>query len=247
MTVDTETGEMKILGVSRDTMADVDIYSEEGKFIDTDRKQIAFSYAYGSEKVTGGRNTTTSLSRLFYSLPFENYFAINMNALVTLNDLIGGVTLTSSMTFDSPIDGRTIHEGETVTLHGKEADYYVRHRDTSQLDSNSDRMKRQQEYISAFMSSAIPAAKKDLSIVTKLYNEIRVNSDTSLTLPKLTYIASTAVTKVRSANDIEFLSMKGTYTEGEYAELNVSNKDAIRTMLDVFYTPLADVPDGIEK
>ena len=243
-TVDTETGKTKILGISRDTMADVDLYSEEGKFIDTERMQMAFSYAYGSDTVTGGKNTTTSVSRLYYGLPFDNYFAINMKALITLNDTIGGVTLTSSMTFTSPIDGRTINEGETVTLHGKEADYYVRHRDTEKLDSNNDRMKRQQEYIRAFLNSIIPAAKKDISIISKLYDEIQVNSDTTLDLSKMTYIASTALTKMRSASDIEYVSLKGEITEGEYAELNPTNEDTIRSMLDVFYTPLADVPES---
>lgn len=244
LTLDTVTGEVKILGVSRDTMADVDLYSEQGRFIDTQRLQMAFAYAYGSDDVTGGKNTTTSLSRLFYGLPFENYFAINMDALVTLNDTIGGVTLTSSMTFQSPIDGRTIYEGDTVTLHGKEADYYVRHREIEKLDSNNDRMKRQQEYIRAFMGSIVPAAKKDISIVSNLYNEIQVNSDTTLDLAKMTYIASTAASKLDSASQIEYVSLQGEVTEGEYAELNVKNEDAIRTMLDVFYTPLADVPDS---
>ena len=62
----------------------------------------------------------------------------------------------------------------------------------------------------------------------------------------MTYIASTALTKLRSASDIEYVALPGTITEGEYAELNPSNEDTIRTMLDVFYTPLADVPDGIQ-
>lgn len=242
-TLDTKTGKVKILGVSRDTMADVDLYSEQGSYIDTQRMQMAFSYAYGSDEVTGGKNTTTSLSRLFYGLPFDNYFAINMKALITLNDTIGGVTLTSSMTFTSPIDGRTINEGETVTLHGKEAERYIRSRDISELDSNNDRMQRQQEYIRAFIASVIPAAKKDISVISDLYNEIQVNSDTTLDLPKMTYLASTAVTKLDDASDIEYISLKGDITKGEYAEMNVKNEDAIRTMLDVFYTPLADVPD----
>lgn len=242
-TLDTKTGKVKILGVSRDTMADVDLYSEQGQFIDTQRMQMAFSYAYGNNEVSGGKNTTTSLSRLFYGLPFDNYFAINMKALITLNDTIGGVTLTSSMTFTSPIDGRTINEGETVTLHGKEAERYVRSRDISELESNNDRMQRQQEYIRAFIASVVPAAKKDISVVSRLYNEIQVNSDTTLDLPKMTYIASTAVTKLDSVTDIEYISLKGDITKGEYAEMNVKNEDAIRTMLDVFYTPLADVPD----
>lgn len=243
LALDTETGDMKILGISRDTMADVDLYSEQGKFIDTERMQMAFSYAYGSDKVTGGMNTMTSISRLFYGLPVDDYFAINMNALITLNDTIGGVTLTSSMTFTSPIDGRTINEGETVTLHGKEADYYVRHRDTKKLDSNNERMERQQEYIQAFLSSIIPAAKKDISVVTKLYDEIKVNSDTSLDLAKITYIASTAATKLNSASDIDYISLRGKITEGEYAEMNLTNEETMKAMLEVFYTPLAEVPD----
>lgn len=246
LSIDTETGAVKILGVSRDTMADVDLYSEKGDYADTEKMQIAFSYAYAGGKVRGGENTTKSLSRLFYGLPLENYFAINMKALITLNDTIGGVTLVSSMTFTSPIDGRTINKGETVTLHGKEADAYVRSRDTEKLDSNNERMQRQQEYIRAFLSSIVPAAKKDISVISKLYDEIKVNSDTSLNLPKITYIASTAVTKLRKASDIEYVSLKGPITKGDYAEMHVTNEETIKTMLSVFYTPLAEVPDGLK-
>ena len=193
-------------------------------------------------KVTGGDNTRKTISRLFYGLPLKYHFAIDMDALITLNDVIGGVTLTSSITFTSPIDGRTIAEGETVTLHGKEAEYYVRHRDTEILDSNNDRMKRQQEYIKAFMSSIIPAAKKDASVVMDLYNEIKVNSETNLRLPQITYLSTTALTKLRRAGDIEYVSLTGEITAGEHAELNVSNATLMRTMLDIFYKPLADVP-----
>ncbi|MBQ4238795.1 MAG: LCP family protein [Ruminococcus sp.] len=246
LTADTVTGKVRILGISRDTMADIDLYSEEGAFVDTEKKQMAYAYAYGNEKVSGGKNTNTSISRLFYGLPFNNYFAINMNALITLNDTIGGVTLTSSMTFTSPIDGRTINEGETVTLHGKEAERYVRSRDTEVLDSNNARMQRQQEYIRAFLQSIVPAAKKDISVISKLYDEIKVNSDSSLDIAKMTYIASTALTKLRNASDIEYVNLKGEITAGEHAEMHVTNENAIRTMLDVFYTPLADVPKALK-
>ncbi|MBQ1898262.1 MAG: LCP family protein [Ruminococcus sp.] len=246
LTADTVTGKVRILGISRDTMADIDLYSEEGAFVDTEKKQMAYAYAYGNEKVSGGKNTNTSISRLFYGLPFNNYFAINLNALITLNDTIGGVTLTSSMTFTSPIDGRTINEGETVTLHGKEAERYVRSRDTEVLDSNNARMQRQQEYIRAFLQSIVPAAKKDISVISKLYDEIKVNSDSSLDIAKMTYIASTALTKLRNASDIEYVNLKGEITAGEHAEMHVTNENAIRTMLDVFYTPLADVPKALK-
>ena len=62
----------------------------------------------------------------------------------------------------------------------------------------------------------------------------------------MTYIASTALTKLRNASDIEYVSLKGEITAGEHAEMNISNENAIRTMLDVFYTPLADVPTALK-
>lgn len=238
LAIDTKTGSIKILGISRDTMADIDIYSSEGKFIDTEKRQMAYAHAYSGDGVTGGQNTLTSLSRLFYGLPLKDYFAINLDALHTLNDAIGGVTLTSSMTFVSADTGRTINEGETVTLSGKEAEQYIRNRDKSELESNNDRMQRQQEYIRAFISSIFPAAKKDISVVTNLYNAIKSNSDSTLDLTKITYIASTALSHMKNASDIQYLNLKGKITKGENAEMYPSNEETIRTMLDVFYKPI---------
>ena len=239
LAIDTKTGSIKILGISRDTMSDVDVYSEEGKFIDTEKLQMAYAYAYSSETVTGGHNTLTSISRLFYGLPLNDYFAINLDALTTLNDAIGGVTLTSSMTFVSPEDGRTIYEGQTVTLHGEEAERYVRSRDKSELESNNDRMQRQQEYIKAFITQIFPAAKKDISTVSNLYSAIKENSDTTLDLTKITYLASVAMSHMNSASDIEYINLKGKIVQkGDNAQMYVSNEESIKTMLDIFYTPI---------
>ncbi|MBQ6498721.1 MAG: LCP family protein [Ruminococcus sp.] len=238
LAVDAKTGSTKILGISRDTMSDVDVYSDEGKFIDTEKLQMTYAYSFKGTNVTGGQNTLTTISRLFYGLPMNDYFAINLSALKTLNDAIGGVTLTSSMTFESPEDGRTILEGETVTLHGAEADKYVRSRYIAELESNNDRMARQQEYIRAFIASIFPAAKKDISVVSNLYGAIKENSDSTLDITKLTYIASMALSHMKSASDIEYINLSGKIVEGKNAEMYVSNEDAIKTMLDVFYTPM---------
>ena len=234
VTVDTKTGKIKILGVSRDTMADVDVYSLEGKYIDTENKQISYAYSYSSDKVTGGANTTVSLSRLFFNLPLKNYFAINLDALTTINDAIGGVTLTSSITFVSPEDGRTINEGETVTLHGKEAQYYIRTREFDELTSNNERMNRQQQYIIALIQSVIPALKEDISRVTSLYNEVSENSDSNMSLSDIVYISSVVLPKIKSI-DVDFVTLTGEITKGEFAEMHVSNDDAITAMLEVFY------------
>ena len=235
--LNTSNGRMSVISVSRDTMSDVNLYSDEGKYIDTEKMQMAYAYSFGNKHITGGQNTSVSLSRLFYGLPVNNYFALNLDALTTINDAIGGVTVTSSISFISPIDNREIEAGETVTLHGREVVRYVRERDKSDPNSSNTRMQRQQEYVRAFLSQVLPAVKKDLSMVTNLYNIISVNSDTNLDLPKMTYLASVMVSKMNSTSDIEYLSLKGkTVSEGkELVEFYADDTDVLETMLKVFY------------
>lgn len=239
VTVDDKTGKTTIIGVSRDTMLDVNVYSSEGHFVHTEKTQLAYAYSFRSDDVTGGENVNTSLTRLFFGLPFNNYFAIDLAALKDLNDAIGGVTLTSKMSFESEYYGRTIEVGEEITLHGQDAETYVRSRDKSKLDSNNERMDRQQQYIKAFLSSIVPAAKKDLSTVTSLYNVVKENADSTLDLPKVTYLASTALSKMRSSNEIEYLRMNGELElVGKNAQMTLDDKDVLETMLKVFYTQI---------
>lgn len=236
---DTDTGKLTVIGVSRDTMTDVGIYSPAGKYVDTSLMQITYAYSYGNDSIPGGANTALALSRLFYGLPVNHYFALNMNALKDLTDAIGGVTLTLSTDFESAVYRRKLWAGETVTLYGRDAEVYVRTRNLYQLDSNVDRMKRQQEFIRAFLSQVIPAVKKDLSLVTELYGIIEVNSDSNLDLTKIVYLASQLVSKMDSVSDISYLSLSGEVVKGgEHAQFYADEESILEMMLKVFYTPV---------
>lgn len=234
--LDTSTGKLSVIAVSRDTMTDVSLYSAEGRYIDTEIMQLAYAYSFGNHDISGGENTTSSLSKLFFGLPVNHYFAINLDALGDLTDAIGGVTLTSSFEFYSQVYQEEIYEGETVTLYGEDARRYVQSRNTEILDSNSSRMQRQQEFIRAFLSQVIPAVKKDLSLVTSLYHVIDSNSDSNFDLPKIVYLASELVSKFRSMSDIDFYSIKGEIVSGDqHAEFYPDDKNIMETMLAVFY------------
>lgn len=234
----TETGEMSIIAVSRDTMADVNVYSDQGKFIDTEQKQLAYAYSFGNRDVSGGENTAKALTKLLFGFPVNFYFAINLDALVTLNDAIGGVTVTASSEIDTGI--RTIQQGETVTLHGTEVTRYVRSRDTNVLDSNNARMKRQQEYIRAFMTQVVPAIKKDWSLIRELYDIIKSNSDTNYELPDIIYLGKKAADKLRSSADIEYYTLEGETKKGEeYTEYHVDDKNVLEVLVKVFYKPVS--------
>ena len=236
--IDDYTGKTTILGVSRDTMLDVDIFSADGKYMNTEKTQLSYAYSYGNDQVPGGKNVNTSLTRLFFGMPMNNYFAIDMASLEELNDAVGGVTLTSKMTFVSKETGQTVNKGDTVTLTGEDVITYVRSRDVNVLESNNTRMDRQQQYIMAFLQSIVPAAKKDLSTVTKLYGVVRKNADSTLDLPKVTYLSTAALTKLKSASEIEYIRLNGKIKAGEHAEMYLDDKDTFKTMLKVFYTPL---------
>ena len=250
LAINSKNGKVKLLNISRDIITDVNVYSQEGAFIDTERIQIAYSNAYSEKGSTGGHNTNRSVSRLMFGLPMENYFEINLDAVSTLNDAVGGVRVTSALTFTSPEDGRTINEGDDVTLHGKEAEYYVRRRDIKELESNNDRMQRQQEYIMSFLGSIVPEAKKNPKVISELYSAIRENSETTLSASELIYIASSAVENIHSLSDIEIIKFDGEIVAGINAEMYVSDDEVLSKMLDIFYEPLntsaTEAPESTE-
>lgn len=235
--IDETNKKISIIPISRETMCEINIYTDDGMYIGQDVKQLCLAFGYGNDPKQRAENVTTAVSRLCYNIPIASYFTIDLVAIPILNDDVGGVSVTPNFSFVSPEDGRQINEGESVILHGMEADTYVRHRDTSVLDSNVDRMARQQEYIKSFLSTLVPAAKSDLSVVTDLYSTVTEHSVSNLTLPKILYLASSSLDLITSSNDIEFKSISGETVKGPInAEFHPDEKDLLETILSVFYS-----------
>ena len=233
--IDTKADKVSILGVSRDTMVDVNVYNPEGGFLRTENMQLCLSYAYGDGAHTSCKNTLTSIERLFYGMQFETYFSIDTRALETLTDTVGGVTLTSLVDFNSDYYGRTIKAGEAVTLYGNDAIAYIRSRDITELDSNNDRMARQKQFMTAFLSQIWGSVKSNPTVITDLYGAISDNSTTNLTPSKMTYLTTTAISMLDSYKEIEFVNVPGTVKKGEYAEFIVDQNGLMEIMLDLFY------------
>lgn len=233
--IDTKADKVTILGVSRDTMVDVNVYNTEGGFLRTENMQLCLSYAYGDGAHTSCENTLTSLERLFYGMQYDTYFSIDTRALETLTDTVGGVTVTSLVDFYSDYYNRTIKVGETVTLYGNDATMYIRSRDLQELDSNNDRMARQKQFMTAFLSQIWGSVKSNPAVIADLYGTISDNSTTNLTPSKMTYLTTTAISMLDSYKEIEFLNIPGTVKKGEYAEFIVDENALMEIMLDLFY------------
>ena len=85
---------LKIVGINRNTMADVDIYNDSGAYVTTQKAQIAVQHGFGNGVEESCEYQKKAVSRLFYGLPIHGYAAINMSAIPTINDAVGGVDVT---------------------------------------------------------------------------------------------------------------------------------------------------------
>lgn len=226
--IDTSTGKITLLNISRETIADVTIYSAGGSYVGTERQQICLAYAYGDGKELSCENTVSSVKKLFYNIPINTYFAMDLNGISAINDCVGGVDVVSPETIGEFVSGESYH------LMDGQAESFVRSRDMSKLESNNLRMQRQQEYLRSFMDKVIAQTKQNIGTPIGLYNESAPYSCTNLNPSKVMYLAQSAV--INGSMSIDMHSVPGEIKMGEkYAEFIVNENEFYELFLSVFY------------
>lgn len=110
---------IKIVGINRNTMSDVDIYNEDGNYVTTTTAQISVQHGFGNGVEESCEYQREAVRKLFYNLPIHGYAAINMKAVPIINDAVGGVDVVSlSDITEDKHDKLIIKEGESVHLMG---------------------------------------------------------------------------------------------------------------------------------
>lgn len=240
LAIDSNTGKTTAIAVPRDTIVEVDLYSDSGLFLRSEEMQLCLSYAYGNGKETSAANTVTSISRILGNVPISKYFSLDLDGIAALNDAIGGVTLQSLYDFDN----LGIHKGDTLHLMGDMTETYVRRRDLDTIDASLNRTERQIQYIKAFAAQLIPAAIDDFSVVSKLYNTAADYSSTDVTLSNTTYIASLILSK--NIREFDTITLQGEMKASDkidqngdvYAEFYPDEDALMETLVRVFYTQI---------
>lgn len=234
--LDTDSGKVTLLNISRDSMVDVDLYNVDDEYVDTEEMQICLAYSYGDGKDESCINTVKSVSRLFYGMPIDAYAAINLNAISVLNDALGGVEVEvlEDLTRIDP----ALQEGAQVLLLGQQAMSYVRSRESGEgapVDANNARMARQKQYITRLLNKALHQIRRNPSVTLSLYQAMNEYMVTDVNAARATYLASLAVNGNFEAQNIR--TVPGTVTMGEeYAEYHVDDEALYEIILDVFYT-----------
>lgn len=224
---------IKIIGINRNTMTDVDIYNSEGAYVTTEKAQIAVQHGFGNGVEESCEYQRKAVSKLFYGLPIHGYAAIQMSAIPTINDAVGGVDVT--VLEDLSIKDGTLIKGANVHLMGKSAFWYVKYRDTNTFGSADMRLERQKQYLTSFIDAAKRAAKENISVAADLYQAIMPMMVTDVSLEEAAYLAPVLL-DYRFGGEEGFYMLEGETVMGEVFEEFYVNEDALYEMiLDIFY------------
>ncbi len=231
------TEKISLLSINRNTMADVDVWDTAGNYKGVLTQQIALQHGYGTDQTLCAEHQVKAVSRLLHGIPIHAYAAISMDAIPELNDSVGGVEVEVLDDIIYPEYDMDLHRGDTVTLMGEKAYWYVRLRDEDLFDSNSMRLERQKQYLTSFASKAKDAAAGDIAVAIDLFNIMQKYMVTDLNVSSFTYLATE--TKDYEFSAANMYSVNGETVQGtEFEEFYIDDEELQSTIIRLFYEPV---------
>lgn len=231
--LDTEKHTIKVIGINRNTMTDIFLCDDAaGSSVPTFFSQLALQHAYGANGQIGCEYQVKVVQNLFYQLPIQGYVAINVDAIPTINDMIGGVDV--DVLEDITLHDPSLVAGNRVHLMGETAYWYVKYRDIEQFASVDMRTKRQAQYLNGFIDAAKQSVKKDPFLAFQLYQALEPHMDTDISAVEAVYLAS--VLPQYQFDENSFYRIPGETVMGEKYEEFYPDEDALLALiLDIFY------------
>lgn len=225
------------LQINRDTVTRVNKLSVGGaSVVDTYTKQIALAYNYvndDNDKIRCG-NTKSSVEYLLKGMKVDHYMAMTMDAVPALNDYVGGVEVTVNDDFTG-IDDALV-QGSLVTLRGEQALTYVRTRYGLEDATNTGRMERQRQYLSALYNKAVSCSESNEEFAAGLVSELDeyiVYDSADERMLKL----------VEKLGEYEYTGMRELEGESKtvdgFIEFYPDENATLELVLELFYTPQA--------
>lgn len=236
---DTARGSMKILLIPRDTMTEItktDISwtdangTELGQSVD----HLSLSYAYGDGREKSCEYTKQAVSHLLMGLEIDSYMAADLEIISSLNDEVGGVSVTIPTIGMEKADPEFVF-GKTVRLKGEQAERFVRFRDIERDNSAISRMEQQKLYISGFFQAVKEKSKTESSITEKLFEMSQDYMVTDMAKDEYLKLAINAL-EGEGLTSSSFKMAPGTGTATEtYDEYYVDQEALVPILLDLFY------------
>ncbi len=228
--LNTETDEMNVISINRDSMTDVNICTTEGVVALTDEMQLTLAYSYGDGGKVSCENFTNAVSGLLNNLPINAYIAVDMDGVGDINDAAKGVTLIVQETLSAEL-----FEKSSVTLEGEQAYDYLEAVTLSSIGDNARRILRQNQYFGAWISRVVQCYSIDKSVLKDVYNAAKPYIETNLDMYQIIYLAGAIRNMDLTATEVEEIS--GEYTRTDYFDEYYLDEEAlVEMLLKYFYT-----------
>ena len=230
MIEDKAAGVWTALQLNRDTMCEIRRLGISGEKTGTVFQQLCLSHTYGSGGKDSCRNSVKAVSRLLYDVPIDHYYAVTMDAIPVLNDLVGGVTVhvDDDLTAADPV----LVQGTDVTLHGDQALHFVRARMSVADGTNLSRMNRQRIYLDALYPKMRTTLQNDGSFALKMANTLTDYSVSDLIPEELAKLAE----RLNNEKYQGIVTTPGEAREGErYIEFYPDEERLKETVLSLFF------------
>lgn len=196
MTVNPNTNQTTIVSIPRDTRTEIAGHGTIDK--------INHAYAFG------GTSMSVNTVQNMLGVPIDYFVEVNMEGLQDIVNAVGGVQVTSPLTFAT--DGYTFTEGVSATLDGEAALAYSRMRYD---DPNGDngRQERQRQIIQATVEKV--ASLSTISNYQDILGSLENNMQTNLEFNEMVKIFNNYRSAAENIQQVQ-LEADGATIEGIY-------------------------------
>ncbi|MCI8797219.1 MAG: LCP family protein [Dorea sp.] len=236
ISINVESGEIKMLAIPRETITQIKVIDPEGNFDRNENVQLNYQYVYGKDAAASCELMVDTVSNLLYQVPIQRYCSVNLNAVSILNDAIGGVDV--QILEDVEGDSGTYYAGEVVHLMGDMALDYVRERDSQVYGSSLGRLDRQKQYITNYFATAKEVVRNDLSLPLNIYNGLQDNMCTNITVEDIAYLVPELLEVNLSAENMTTVPGEATWP-GEVMEYIPNQEQLKEIVISYFYEEIA--------
>ena len=230
MVIDSAAKRITQLQIDRDTMTPITILGVLGNQSGVRTAQVCLSHGFGNGREQSCELTRDAVSNLLLGTRIDFYASMNLDGISVLNDWAGGVTVTLEDDF-SALDP-TMTAGQTLTLMGDQAEYYVRSRMNIGVGTNEGRMKRQQQYIAQLSVQLGERMHESQETIGSLYDTLEPYLITDLSRGRL-------INEAWAARDYEtrLVELPGSYGIGSdgFMEFWPDEAQLKRTVLELCY------------
>lgn len=230
--LDKKKKKMSILALNRDTMTEIRRYTRTGEDMGTYVSHLGYAYSYGDGGAVSCEDLKEAVENLL-GIPIDEYAITNQSSITSINDLVGGVTVTVPND-DLAAMYPELKKGAVVTLDDSNVKDFLQHRDTAADFSNEGRIERQQAYVTAY----VDLLKNRLaSEPDRLWQEIgQMNDYLQTSITKNKYLSLAKLLEKVSFSDADYYRPTGKDSAGELHDEFYVDEDALQQLvIDLFY------------